>query len=114
MAVTINKSGSTETTGPETAPPPSPERQPPRKARTVLAWAAAIAAFVATGVLIQSVVSDGDDRAPVIERDDAKDHPNYNPPEPAGGVWVERGDAKDHPNYNPPDEAPRQPAMIAV
>jgi hypothetical protein len=103
MAVTINPPPTPETTGPEITPTPGPERQRPRKARTMLAWAAAIAAFVATGILIQSVVSDGDDRAPAIERIDAKDHPNYNPPEAVSAVWVERGDAKDHPNYNPPE-----------
>jgi hypothetical protein len=62
---------------------------------------AVVIALAATVVFAFAVVrSDGGERQPVlVGLPDAKDHPQYNPPEVVSAVGPVISDAKDHPRY---------------
>ena len=83
--------------------PQTPSEPKSRSARPIVGWAAVGAALLATGVLAVVVLtpdSGSDSRYLHYDVGDAKDHPNYNPVQPADASPAGNGDAKDHPLYN--------------
>ena len=84
--------------------PQTPSPPKGRSSRPMLGWVAVGAAILATGVLAVVVLTpDSKPAERYLHYDvgDAKDHPNFNPVQPAGAIPVGNGDAKDHPRYNP-------------